>query len=152
MIIIVTSSSISVDQIASGRDFSTTSIDSPTTVLFGPGSCTCPEFARLGDNEKSRRDHPDVFLILIFVDSPTTISSALATLVVQNSQNWVIVENTSGWSAWFSSLMFFSLYFLLHNEPIQAQSVLTQSTVKSSNFSRQLWQIHATNSTNHVQI
>ena len=52
MIIIVTSSSISVDQIASGRHFSTTSIDSPTTLFFGAGSCTCPEFARLGDNQK----------------------------------------------------------------------------------------------------
>ena len=152
MIIIVTSSSISVDQIASGRHFSTTSIDSPTTVFFGPGSWTCPEFARLGDNQRYIR----VIYVIFRFDF-----CWFAHHYIFGPGNSCRPEFAKLGDCWkyirvicviFLFDVFFPLYFLLHNEPVQAQSVLTQSTVKSSNFSRQLWQIHATNATNHMQI
>ena len=90
--------------------FFLTFVFSPTTVFFDPGNSTRPEFARLGDYQKYIRVIFVIFLFFIFVFLPTTISSALATLVVQNLQDSVIVKNTSVWSAWFSLLMFFSSY------------------------------------------
>ena len=99
---------------------------SPTTVFFGPGNSSRPEFARLGDYQKYIREICVIFLVDVF--SSYLFSSALATLVVQNSQDWVIVKNTWGRSAWFSLLMFL-LLTLPKVKWTQALSVLTQSTV-----------------------